>query len=175
VKTGDTELHEIRVLEDGTICARRHDRLPMTESDWKDVQRWVETHSQTVIDALRIFGGQILSPDDREEPTQSDWAAIEAERSEWFQGRDMVWHKVVPADPIPGTVCEHEGCRGKIVDRIWPDHVDRGCIACGRTNDSGGETLNVNEDDFETERSGTPPQLSRQLDMNFSAEKCSDK
>src|SRR5688500_9343121 len=88
MKTGQTDLHEVKVLDDGMIRARRHDRQPMTtDQDWVAVQRWVEANrSVTVADALRIVGGRVLSPEEAREimAEDADLAAILAERDHWY-------------------------------------------------------------------------------------------
>lgn len=57
-----------------------------------------------VSEALRIFGGRILDPNEVDDDVQEK----------------------------PKAVCIR--CRGTIVQRVWPNRVDRGCHACGRTS-----------------------------------------
>jgi hypothetical protein len=55
-----------------------------------------------VSEAFRIFGGRILDPNEVEDHVQEK----------------------------PKALCIR--CRGAIVERVWPDRVDRGCHGCGR-------------------------------------------
>jgi DNA-binding Lrp family transcriptional regulator len=58
MKTGETLLLEIRVLDDGFIQARRKDRRPLTDQDQQEAIKWVDsTPGVTMDQVLRVFPG----------------------------------------------------------------------------------------------------------------------
>ena len=58
MKSGETLLLEIQVLDDGLVRARRKDRRKLTKEDWQEVAEWVDSQPGiTVDDVLRIFPG----------------------------------------------------------------------------------------------------------------------
>ena len=58
MKTGQTLFHEIEVFENGDMCARCKDKRPLTDQDWQDVHKWVDSASGiTAKDVLRLFPG----------------------------------------------------------------------------------------------------------------------
>jgi hypothetical protein len=85
-------------------------------------------------DVLAIFpGARILSAEEAAEikAEQADWDAIESERAGWYLDGET-WRKAPAPIPELGTKCEVKGCGGNIVERTWPDRVDRGCHKCGK-------------------------------------------
>ena len=58
MKSGETLLLEIQVLDDGLVRARRKDRRKLSDEDWREVTSWVDSQPGiTVDDVLRIFPG----------------------------------------------------------------------------------------------------------------------
>jgi len=58
MKSGETLLLEVRVLDDGLLQARRKDRKPMTDEDLTEARKVVDSlPGITVDDVLRIFPG----------------------------------------------------------------------------------------------------------------------
>ena len=61
MKTGETLLLEIRVLDDGFIQARRKDRRPPTDQDQQEAIKWVDsTPGVTMDQVLRVFPGALV-------------------------------------------------------------------------------------------------------------------
>jgi hypothetical protein len=112
--TGETEIIEMRVLDDGLVQARRKDRREMTPGDWREAYRLAGIDARvTATRAMAIFPG----------------AKIVAETKPRFCRRCSVNH--VPA--------WRRG--GKIVERAWPDgRREWACSYCGRQSEAGGKT-----------------------------------
>jgi hypothetical protein len=98
MRTASTAMLDIRMLDDGSIRARRKDKTLMTEADHAEACRVVEGIPGIIPDvALRIFGGRVLSAEEEEDSvdiSETDLDAIAAERASWRQDDQKVWRKV---------------------------------------------------------------------------------
>lgn len=95
---------------------------------WPPPKGWKK---KIVADALRIFGGRVLPPEEARGVIKADAnkAAIREERSRWRQDGQGVWHQVdAPKDE---NGCDH--CGANMVKAKWPDgSVTTQCHGCGR-------------------------------------------
>lgn len=63
MKQTESELIELRILDDGLFQARRKDRQRMTEADWEEAEKLAQRLlGITVHDVIRVFkGGRVLT------------------------------------------------------------------------------------------------------------------